>query len=198
MRIGIDISQIVHEGTGVSVYVRNIVISLIRAYPAHEYVLFGASLRKRAVFDAFVRSCRDANASVRLVSVPIPPTLLDIMWNRLHIFPIEWFIGSVDVFWSSDWTQPPLVHAKGVTTIHDLSIIKFPQESHNTTHVTLSKGRISADIVGTQTRRLMRAKRVCSLFLCDSEVTKQDAHTVLGIASDKLRVIYPGYEMHTL
>lgn len=193
MRIGIDISQIAHEGTGVSVYVRNLVSSLIRVYPSHEYVLFGASLRKRGVFDAFVRSLQGSKTSVRLVSIPVPPTMLDIIWNRLHIIPVEWCIGPVDVFWSSDWTQPPLSRAQGITTIHDLSILKFPEESHNKTKMSLFTGRISADIVATQTRRLRHAVHECSMFICDSDATKKDAHTLLGIASDKLRVIYPGY-----
>lgn len=198
MRIGIDISQIAHEGTGVAVYVRNIVTSLLFTYPEHEYILFGASLRKRAMFTAFTSTLKASNASVRLVSVPIPPTVLDVLWNRLHIAPIEWFIGSVDVFWSSDWTQPPLAHARGITTIHDLSILKFPKESHNKTEVDVSNIRISADIVHTQERRLTYAARVCDVFLCDSEATKKDARLLLGIDKDKLRVVYPGYSTNIL
>ncbi len=198
MKIGIDISQIAHEGTGVSTYVRNIVSSLIAAYPTHEYILFGASLRKRMVFNAFVSSLTVYNASVRLVAVPIPPTILDVLWNRLHIIPIEWLIGSVDVFWSSDWTQPPLARARGITTIHDLSVLKYPDESHNSTEFSLSQARISADIVDIQTRRLTRAARECQVFFCDSDATRHDAHTLLGIETDKLRVIYPGFRKYTL
>jgi len=198
MKIGIDISQIAHEGTGVAVYVRNIVVSLVAANPKHEYILFGASFRKRAVFRAFVSSLTASNASVRLVSVPIPPTILDVLWNRLHIVPIEWFIGSVDVFWSSDWTQPPLARAHGITTIHDLSVLKYPEESHNAMELSFSQARISANIVGIQTRRLAHAARECRAFFCDSEATKNDAHTLLGIDSDKLRVIYPGFAKHTV
>lgn len=198
MRIGIDISQIAHEGTGVAVYVRNIVTSLIAANPTHEYILFGASLRKRGVFRAFVSSLTGSKASVKLVSVPIPPTMLDVLWNRLHIVPVEWFIGHVDVFWSSDWTQPSLARARGITTIHDLSVLKYPEESHNATELSLSQARISADIVDIQTRRLTLAARECRVFFCDSEATKNDAHTLLGIESDKLRVIYPGFAKHTV
>ena len=198
MRIGIDISQIAHEGTGVAVYVRNIVASLIAAYPEHEYILFGASLRKRSVFHEFIASLGSSGLHTRLISVPVPPTILDFVWNRLHIVPIEWFVGSVDVFWSSDWTQPPLLHARGITTIHDLSVLKYPQESHNTTEFVLSQARVSADIVSIQTRRLALAARECHVFLCDSEATKKDAHTLLGIELTKLRVVYPGFMKHIL
>lgn len=175
MRIGIDISQIVHEGTGVATYVKHIVTILAKRYPEHEYVLFGASLRKRHVFYEYVKNLKN----VRLVAMSIPPTILEILWNRLHIAPIEWFTGPLDVFWSSDWTQPPLRGARGVTTIHDLSILKYPRESNET-------------IVATQKRKLTLSAKVCSIFFCDSEATKNDAHTLLGIDNEKLAVVYPG------
>lgn len=193
MRIGIDISQIVYEGTGVSTYVRKMVASLVKRYPEHEYVLFGASFRLRHLFSEYVASLGTDRAAVRLVTVPVPPTVLEWLWNRLHIIPVEWLIGNVDVFWSSDWTQPPLSRAVGVTTIHDLSTLRFPKESHDKTVVNLSQARIVADIVGTQRRRLLRAARECTVFFCDSEATKRDAHDALGIQEYKLKVAYPGY-----
>lgn len=172
MRIGIDISQIVHEGTGVAIYVRKLVAELLKIDTKNEYVLFGASLRKRGVFYKYF-------PRKNLVIVPIPPTLLDILWNKLHIIPVEWFIGSVDVFWSSDWTQPPLAHAKGMTTIHDLSFLRYPES-------------FVTKIIETQKRRLELAIKECKMFLCDSEITKKDAMEFLDIPKEKLAVIYPG------
>lgn len=192
MKIGIDISQIAHEGTGVAAYVRNMVSALVKKYPEHEYVLFGSSLRKRQVFSQYAARLFGGNAHVRLVSIPVPPTVLDWLWNRAHIIPIEWFTGQLDIFWSSDWTHPPLIHAVGVTTIHDLSILRYAEESHNTSEVDVIGGRITANIVGTHTRRLMRAVKDCVVFFCDSEATKHDAHELLGIADAKLTVVYPG------
>lgn len=177
MKIAIDISQIAHEGTGVSAYVRKLVSALVRSDTVNEYILFGASLRKRNVFSAFAKTLY---RRVRLVSVPIPPTLLDVLWNRLHVVPAEWFVGNVDIFWSSDWTQPPLAHAKGVTTIHDISFMRYPETF---AHI----------IIDIQKRRLQRAKDACGVFFCDSEATKDDAELLLGIDKTKLRVVYPGY-----
>lgn len=179
MKIGIDISQIVHEGTGVATYVKHIVAALVRRFPEHEYVLFGASLRKRGAFLAYANNL----PAIRLVTIPLPPTVLEIVWNRLHIFPIEWFTGPLDVFWSSDWTQPPLARARGVTTIHDLSVFKFPKESHE-------------KIVATQRRKLALSAKTCSAFFCDSEATKKDAHELLGITHQKLYVVYPGLKRY--
>lgn len=96
----------------------------------------------------------------------------------LHIFPIEWFIGDVDVFWSSDWTQPPLRKAKGITTIHDLTVLRFPESFGDT------------NIVSVQKRRLAWAKKDCRNFFCDSMATAKDAQELLGIGNGT--VVYPG------
>lgn len=195
MRIGIDISQIAHERTGVATYVREMVRAMLTIDKKNEYILFGASLRRRQVFYQYFQSLpkipgiekiNSGNLTshrIRLVVVPIPPTLLDLLWNRLHIIPIEWFIGPVDIFWSSDWTQPPLTRAKGVTTIHDLAVIRSPE----------SFGGGLRNIVETQKRRLKRAVKLNSAFFCDSEATKRDAIALLHISKEKLHVIYPGF-----
>jgi len=192
MRIGIDISQIVYEGSGVARYVRALVSAVIRAGREHEFVLFGASLRRRGEFAAFVRSLGDDAFRVRLVTIPVPPTVLDILWNRWHIVPVEWFTGRLDVFWSSDWTQPPLIHAAGITTIHDFSVYRYPKESGTAAHIDVAGGRVVADIVTTQKRRLARAAGQCAVLLCDSEATKQDAMQFLKVPGDRLTVVYPG------
>lgn len=181
MRIGIDISQIVHEGTGVGKYVQEMVRALLLHDSKNDYVLFGASLRKQQVFQAFYASL-PSRQNVTLRVFPIPPTVLDVLWNTLHILPVEWFIGSVDIFWSSDWTQPPLRSARGVTTVHDLTIFKFPES-------------FAEKIVSVHKRRLYWSKKECSAFLCDSEATKNDCLEFLGIDGKKLTVVYPGYSI---
>lgn len=179
MKIGIDISQIVHEATGVATYVREMVMALLRQDKKNEYILFGASLRKKAVFDKFFRSVQALNSRVRLVALPIPPTLLEILWNQLHLLPAEFFVGNIDVFWSSDWIQPPLAKAKGITTIHDLIALKFPHETDKR-------------IVETHRRRLRWVAKECQSIFCDSEATKSDVKAILNVSNDRLHVVYPG------
>lgn len=180
MKIGIDISQIVHEGTGVGHYVRNLVKALLQMDHSNEYILFGASLRKLSKFTDYFNELQTLNPRVRLVTVPIPPTILEFLWDRLHIVPVEWFVGSVDVFWSSDWTQPPFTRAKGITTVHDVSFLRYPE--------TFAKV-----IIDVQKRRLAWVKRECEAILCDSEATKMDVDELLRIPKEKLFVVYPGF-----
>jgi len=180
MKIGIDISQIVHEGTGVSVYVKQLVTALLALDHVNEYVLFGTSLRKYHLLKSFTHDLSKCHKNITCVLVPLPPTLLDILWNTLHCVPITWFTGPLDIFWSSDWTQPPLGgKAKGITTIHDVSFLYFPE--------------IHPDVGKVEKRRLDWAKRECQHFLCDSEATKSDVETLLKIDPARLSVIYPGY-----
>ncbi|MDP1721662.1 MAG: glycosyltransferase [Candidatus Gottesmanbacteria bacterium] len=180
MKIGIDISQIVHEGTGVGEYVRHLVKALLAIDQKNEYVLFGASLRKLSFIKAYFEEVREGSSRIRLVAVPIPPTFLEFIWNTLHIVPVEWFTGPIDVFWSSDWTQPPLAHALGVTTIHDVSFLRYPE--------TFAKR-----ILEVQGRRLAWIKRECKTILCDSQSTKNDVGKLLNIPENRLQVVYPGY-----
>jgi hypothetical protein len=180
MIIGIDISQIVYEGTGVARYVTEMVRNLIATDKNNRYVLFGSSLRRRSTFISFYDSLpQESKTRAELKTVPFPPKMLHILWNVLHIFPVEWLVGSLDIFWSSDWTQPPLLRAKGITTIHDLTIYRYPES-------------FSEEIIAVHKRKLAHSKKVCAAFLCDSETTKDDAITILKIPKEKLFVIYPG------
>lgn len=180
MRIGIDISQAVYEGTGVGKYVRELIPRLIQFAPQHEFVLFAGTLRQKTKIQKFVHAIQKTTSNVEVKIIFLPPTLLDLLWNKLHIVPITWFIGKVDIFWSSDWTQPPLGGAIGMTTIHDVSFLHFPESFHK-------------KIVAVQRRRLLHALQECSVFLCDSEATKSDVEEYIGIKKNKLFVVYPGY-----
>lgn len=116
MRIAIDISQIAY-GTGVSVYTKNLVTNLLKIDRDNDYVLFAGALRRRKEILSYFPQAK---------VFPIPPTAADLLWNRLHILPVEKLIGKIDVLHTSDWTEPPS-NAYKVTTVHDLYPFKFPR-----------------------------------------------------------------------
>ncbi len=177
MKIGIDISQIVYEGTGVGAYVRNLITALLKVDKENEYILFFSSMRRD--FPVFEFQLPLENANVRVKTFKFPPTLLDFLWNKLHIVPIEWLIGDVDVFISSDWTQPPTLKAKKATILYDLIVYKYPVET-------------AEKIVETQKRRLHWVARECDVIYCISQATKLDAMNLLAIDEGRLKIIYPG------
>jgi glycosyltransferase involved in cell wall biosynthesis len=172
MKIGIDISQTAYENTGVASYLGNLIKNLVKIDTKNEYILFYSSLRRN-----FHPATGGPNVSIK--KFKIPPSLLDLLWNKLHVFPIEWFIGDVDVFISSDWTEPPALKAKKVTILYDLIVYKYPKET-------------DSKIIATQKRKLKWVKKECDIVFCISESTKRDAIELLGIEEKRLKVIYPG------
>jgi hypothetical protein len=177
MKIGIDISQMAYEGTGVGNFVTKLVEGLLTVDSDNDYVLFYSSLRRKFLISNFKFLISKERVTIR--EFKFPPTVLDLLWNRLHVLPVEWLIGDVDVFISSDWTQPPTKKAKKVTILYDLIVYKHPEET-------------AKKIVETQKRRLEWVKKECEEVICISEATKKDARDILGIEESKLRVVYPG------
>jgi hypothetical protein len=176
MRIGIDVSQLAYEKTGVATYVMKLVSSLVKLDQENDYVLFYSSLRSNFQFPVLNFQ---SNSNVTIKQFKFPPTLLDILWNKFHVMPIESLIGDVDVFITSDWTEPPARKAKKVTILYDLIVYKHPEETDQ-------------KIIATQKRKLAWVKKESSTILCISEATKKDAMEILGIEEERLRVVYPG------
>jgi len=141
MKIAIDVSQIIY-GTGVSRYTVELVRDLLSIDKENEYILFGGSLRRKQDILKIFPQAR---------VFPIPPTLSDIIWNKLHVFPIEKLIGEVDVLHTSDWTEPPSKAFK-VTTVHDLIPIKF---SRITPPVILSAHRQRLKWISRESKRII-------------------------------------------
>lgn len=176
MKIGIDISQIAYKGTGVSEFVINLVKYLIEIDSENDYILFFSSLRKNFEISTFNFQAKPKNLKIK--TFKLPQTVLDIIWNRFHIFPIEWFIGNVDVFISSDWVQPPS-KSKKITLLYDLIVYKNPEET-------------AEKIIDVQKRRLKWVKKEIDAIICISDATKKDAMEILGIEENKLNTVYPG------
>lgn len=199
MRIGIDISQLAYTHTGVANYLQSLVEHILKEKSEHEFVLFFSSMRGQLPSSQFwtteplrINEQHIGAKQVTIKQFKLPPSLLDVLWNKLHIVPIETFIGEVDVFISSDWTQPPS-KAKKVTILYDLIVYTYPQESHNQWKFSWKKLLIKPNIVASQKRRLKWVKKECDKILCISEATKKDAEEILGLNPKKLTVVYPGF-----
>ena len=177
MKIGIDISQTAYFGTGVAAYTRLLVASLLEIDRNNQYVLFAGSWRRRGVLTKYLKSL-PTNANFHPAVLPLPPTALDLIWNKLHIVGVERFVGKVDIFHTSDWTEPP-AKAKKVTTIHDMLVYKYPEY-------------LNRRIVETQKRKLAWVKKEAAAILTDSVATKLDVIKYLKIPEEKIHVVYLG------
>ena len=177
-----DISQTAFPG-GVSVYTNNLSEQLSKNQ-ALEMIFFYSSLRKKYKGDL-----------KNVKKYKLPPTLFEMLFNKRSLkappenkfsslaykwrnVGIEKFIGPVDIFHSSDWTQPPS-KAKKVTTYHDVVPLKYPQWSH-------------PKIVAVHTKRLKIVEKEIDSVIAVSETTKRDLLEISKIPENKITVIYEG------
>lgn len=167
IKVGFDISQLAHIG-GVGVYTQNIAENLQQESEL-DMVYFYSSLR--IPYKGKLKNVKKYR---------LPPTLFEMLFNRLRNTGIEKFIGNVDIYHSSDWVQPP-TKAKKVTTYHDVIPLKYPQWSH-------------PKIVEVHKRRLHIVEKEIDAVIAVSETTKHDLMEISNIPSEKIYVIYEGIE----
>ncbi len=169
MTIGIDVSQSIY-GSGVSDYTIDLVTSLQKLLPSSDLRLFGSSFRRQKDLTKLFP---------RLNPYPFPPVLMDLVWNRLHLIPIETFMGKIDVFHTSDWTEPPS-HAPKVTTVHDLSPFLYPEEM-------ASKG--IRDITRTHKAKMNWVVKESRKIICVSQNTADDLQKYFSVTPERIVVI---------
>lgn len=177
MRICLDVSQSVYEGTGSGRYVIELVKSLLSLSDKHEYVLFGSASKKRAELTRLSAEYTliDSVSSLDEKYVSFPPTLYELLWNTFHVLSIDLIVGTCDIYHSSDWTQAPS-KARLVTTVHDLIPFLFPQHVHPRIRVAHEARwkHIIADGVH---------------IIVDAQSTKQDILNQFHISPDYIDVI---------
>ncbi len=105
------------------------------------------------------------------------------LWHRLRVpLPVELFLQSTPaLFHSPDYTLPPLLRARGVVTVHDLSFETLPE---------VHEPKLRRYLQHAVPRSIERADRV----FADSESTRQEIVRCYGTAPDKISVVYPGVE----
>ena len=165
MKIGLDISQIIHPG-GVANYTKNLAENL-QKNPDLDMVYFFSALRK---------SYKGSLKNVK--KFKLPPTLFEVLFNRIRSVGIEKFLGPLDIYHSSDWVQPP-TKAKKVTTYHDLIPLKYPAWSH-------------PKIVAVNKQRIKLVEQEVDKIIAVSESTKNDLLEVSNLKSSQITVIYEG------
>lgn len=173
MKIAIDISQVVYEGSGVARYTQSLIEAVLKYDQKNAYTFFFSSLRRKLDY-SLSKKITEKHILKRYY---LPPAFLDILWNQLHFFSIDNFIGKNDLLVTSDWTESPS-KAKKITVVHDLVYLKFPETLHK-------------KIIDVQKRRLRWVKKESKLIIADSYNTKQDLIELLKIPKEKIEVVYP-------
>jgi len=173
LRIGIDYTIAVTETAGIARHVRELVAALLEIDQVNEYILIFTSDVKGGVSSTLPQK-------LAIRRLPFSQWGARMMWHRMSLpLPLEFFTGHLDVFHSPDFLLPPLRHAQGVVTIHDLSYIIYAQYTRPTIAKYFDKA----------VRRSVERAR---LVIADSNSTKRDLGKLLAISEGKIEVIYSG------
>lgn len=175
MQIGIDISQIVYEGTGVGRFTSGLVYAILEHDKNHRWVFFAGTFR-RQIQSSLKQEIQSAGHT--LISVPLPPKAIGALWNDLHLFPVTSLLPQLDWFITSDWSEPP-ARCKKATIVHDLAFKRYPE--------TVDRG-----ILRTQEKRLSHVAKESTVIFTDSIATQQDLISMYDIEAHRISVNYPG------
>lgn len=178
--IGIDISQIMYTGTGVARFTRGLLQEILRSESQYKFTFFFSGLNLRPEPSLIDEINQAGHEYIRWY---VPPRALSWLWNTRPSELIKHLVpGQFDVWFSSDWTQPPPEIAQHrVTVVHDLVFKLFPDT-------------VDPLILDTQRQRLQRVMSECSLVITDSISTEKDVHNNYPNFSGKVQTIYPGID----
>jgi glycosyltransferase involved in cell wall biosynthesis len=178
LRIGIDVTSAVRQGAGVGRYTRGLVRALLALDEVNRYKLVAAGPSTRAT--ALKIFPQTANSELRVI--PLSERWLDVLWYRLGVpLPVDLLVGEVDMFHSPNFVIPPLRHGRKVITVHDLSFLRVPE---------CADPRLR-DYLGDVVPRCVAE---ADLVLADSDNTRDDLISLLGVERERIRVVYAGVE----
>lgn len=174
MRIAIDYTPAVYQGAGIGRHTRGLVAALAPLAAHHQVLLL--------VFGSLRGRTNPAPPSLPTRAVPVPNRWLTMGWHRLHLpLPVDWLSGPCDLYHASDFVLPPLRRPRSLLTVHDLSFMTVPDCADAGLRRYLSRAVPAS---------LARADHV----LADSHSTRRDLIRLLGVAGDRVTVVYPGVE----
>ena len=177
MRIVYDVSPLSHPLTGVGNYVRGSLAGLVEAARSeHELVAFAPT--SPAGRRAIPRALAGLDVELRLVPLPFSQRWRDA-WSRLGRPSLERLLGRVDVLHYSDWMYPPQAGGVRATTVHDLVPLRFPEW-------------VTPKTAAMHGAKYANTARTADLVFVNSEYTGRDVVERLGVASERVRVAYPG------
>ncbi len=175
MKIAIDASSTIPPRTGVGNYTYELIRHLSHLNTDVEYYLYFNYFRPSKTIPQF-----DKRFEKRINR--LPARLQRVLHNNLHL-PIELFVGTVDIFHSPNYFVPPSSGAKLVTTIHDLTFIKYPE--------TMTK----ADCLYFQKHVKQSINRSAKIITVSSN-SRDDLVELLGVEVDKITVVYEAAGSH--
>jgi glycosyltransferase involved in cell wall biosynthesis len=120
LSVGIDATPLLGRPTGVGLFCAG-ALSGLSDLARLDVSAFAVSWRRRRQIAALVPT----GVPTRQRAMPARP--LHASWRRFSRPPVEWFIGRHDVVHGTNFVVPPTHRAARVMTVHDLTVVLYPE-----------------------------------------------------------------------
>jgi glycosyltransferase involved in cell wall biosynthesis len=120
LRVALDATPLLGARTGVGQFCHELLGELSRRSDL-SVAAFGISWTGRKALAGLLP------AAVRAVRLPMAARPLRTVWKRWSWPAIEWWTGAVEVVHGTNFVVPPARKAGRVVTVHDLTVLHFPE-----------------------------------------------------------------------
>ncbi|HEV3266387.1 MAG TPA: hypothetical protein VG014_12750, partial [Acidimicrobiales bacterium] len=169
--VALDATPLLGPTTGVAAFCAG-ALSGLASRADLDVSAFAISWRRRRGIVARV----PAGVSTRQRAMPDRP--LQAAWNRSSLPPIEWFIGPQHVVHGTNFVVPPTRRAARVMSVHDLTIVQFPELCDRS---TLGYPAL-----------IRRAVDRGAWVHTDSEFVAAEVRETFGVEPERVRAVFPG------
>jgi len=184
MKIGVDIRVLMDEYySGVSEYAANLLRALYRQDENNNYKLFYNSWH-----NLDTRLSQWNNERSQVIGRHWPNKIFNYLFQKTLNYPkLDKILGGVDVFWSPHFNFTRLSSSatglKRIITVHDLSFLRYPE------FFSLRKN------LWHQALNVKKTLQEADKIIAISQNTKNDIMELVGIAPEKIAVIYSGVNL---
>ncbi len=109
-----------------------------------------------------------------------PTRLVNAVWARADLPPIEWLVGPIDVLHGTNYVVPPARNAGRVVTVYDLTALRYP--------------KFCAPASLAYPRLVARSVRQGAFVHVLSGFVRDEVIELLGVGADRVRVVPPGLD----
>lgn len=171
LHVAVDATPLLSPLTGVGVFCRGALQGLVQR---DDVVVsaFAVSWRRRGLLADRLPQ------GVAWHQRAMPARPLHLAWDHGRVPPIEWFIGPCDVVHGTNYVVPPARRAARVVTVHDLTVLRFPEMCDEA-----SLG---------YPRSVRRAIATGAWVHTHSEFVAAEVVEVLGCDPERVRAVPPG------
>jgi glycosyltransferase involved in cell wall biosynthesis len=171
LTVAVDATPLLGEPTGVGAFCRG-VLGALGQLSTLDVAAYAVTWSNRHRLPGLTPT------GVRVVDRAMPARPFRLMWDHFDGPPVEWFIGRTDVVHGTNFVVPPTRRAARVVTVHDLTVVRYPELCDT---ATLAFPRI-----------VRRAVERGAWIHTHSRFVADEVSAEFGASPERVRVVHPG------